>query len=261
MLLSVVMSMSTKRNGSISKRVILARHGQASHNPRAEAAKARGCSHQKFMDLMKDDDEYDAALTELGRLQAKEGREKYKKILEKVDIVVSSPLSRAIDTADLIIKSHHNKVVVDNFREITGLLLNAKRRPRDELQGLYPSWDFSEVSPLDKSWVPDELERQEDCAERGYQGLLWAACRSETNVLIVSHGGLLRFCMELHPLVKIHDQRDSTSRRFGNCEIREYDMTLEFKDISENDEVGDINSISLRRPIVTLTESDRKSVV
>merc|ERR1719491_957651 len=102
--------MSSKCNGRFLKRVVLVRHGQATHNPRAEAAKANGCSHQTFMNLMQEDDEYDAALTELGRSQAREGSEKYKKILEKVDMVVSSPLSRAIDTADFTIKSHDNKV-------------------------------------------------------------------------------------------------------------------------------------------------------
>jgi hypothetical protein len=42
---------------------------QAQHNPRAEAARTAGCSHEKFLDLMREDDQFDADLTELGRAQ------------------------------------------------------------------------------------------------------------------------------------------------------------------------------------------------
>ena len=36
------------------------RHGQAQHNPRAEAARAAGCSFDDFLRLMKEDDAFDA---------------------------------------------------------------------------------------------------------------------------------------------------------------------------------------------------------
>ena len=47
------------------------RHGQAVHNPRAEATRAAGCSFDDFLRLMKEDDAFDADLTALGREQAR----------------------------------------------------------------------------------------------------------------------------------------------------------------------------------------------
>ena len=54
-------------------RLVLIRHGQAMHNPRAEAARAEGCSFERFFDIMKEDDAFDAPLTELGKDQAQRG--------------------------------------------------------------------------------------------------------------------------------------------------------------------------------------------
>ena len=87
-----------------SKRIFLLRHGQAMHNPRAEAAKDRGCSHEKFLSLMQEDDCFDAPLTQLGRDQAHEARlsTAARAAASHIDLVVASPLSRALETADLV---------------------------------------------------------------------------------------------------------------------------------------------------------------
>ena len=89
---------------SLSKRLFLLRHGQAMHNPRAEAAKDAGCSHEEFMSLMQEDDCFDAPLTELGREQAAAARYSAaaQAAAQHIDLVVASPLSRAIGTADLV---------------------------------------------------------------------------------------------------------------------------------------------------------------
>ena len=57
---------------AVAKRVHLVRHGQALHNPRAEAARHGGCSFDEFLKLMKEDDAFDADLTVLGKHQANE---------------------------------------------------------------------------------------------------------------------------------------------------------------------------------------------
>ena len=247
--------MSTNHSGRcVSKRLFFLRHGQATHNPRAEEAKDNGCSQETFFDLMKEDDEFDAPLTDLGRNQALGGGSKHRERLDNIDLLVSSPLSRAIVTADLSIKSHEKKIAVDNFREISGLLLNARRRSRKELESLNPSWDFSNVSPHDDLWKPEALEDVMECSERGYQGLLWVASRSENNILVVTHGGLLRFCMEMHPKINVKDQRDEKSRRFGNCELREYEMTWQLGTTPEESTIQDEQNIFDCRPIITLTE-------
>ena len=52
-----------------SKILVFLRHGQAVHNPRAEAAKSAGCSYERFLGLMREDDAFDAPLTPLGTSQ------------------------------------------------------------------------------------------------------------------------------------------------------------------------------------------------
>ena len=241
---------------NLTKRVLFLRHGQAVHNPRAEEAKDKGCSHDTFMNLMREDDAFDADLTELGVLQGNSVNKRYADQLQDVELVVSSPLSRTLKTADLTIcpnegicngdgdRFHPPRICVEHFREINGYLLNAKRRDRANLKELFHSrWDFDScTSETDETWT-ESLESVEECGERGYLGLLWLSQRKEDNILTVCHGGILRFVMVNHPLVKVVDGRGETEKRFGNCELREYSMTLT---ASEN---GDTE-----RPLVTLTE-------
>mmetsp|Transcript_5074 Transcript_5074/g.8910 ORF Transcript_5074/g.8910 Transcript_5074/m.8910 type:complete len:109 (-) Transcript_5074:235-561(-) len=89
--------------------------------------------------------------------------------------------------------------------------------------------------------------------------------QTERSILVTTHGGLLRFVMNQHPHVRMFDGRNSTDTtqleesqntsndarcvksRFGNCELREFTVTLE--GTPEN-----ISASESWRPIVTLTE-------
>jgi len=237
------------------KRVFFLRHGQAQHNPRAEKAKDEGCSHDLFMSLMKEDDAFDADLTHLGINQALEQKKKNEHRLQQVELIVSSPLSRAIKTADLTIcpeKGLSNgrfptRICVEHFREINGYLLNAKRRElKDLCERFHASWDFGLLSDVDETWT-EVLESYEDCAERGYQGLLWLKDRPEHVLLCVAHGGILRFKRD-HPLIKILDNRTEDDIRFGNCELREYEMSWKLEGENATEE----------RPLIILTEVEVK---
>jgi broad specificity phosphatase PhoE len=219
------MSMSTQG----SKQIILIRHGQAQHNPRAEAARQAGCSHETFLDLMRQDDIFDAELTHLGKHQAVQTRQRHKTILTNTELIVSSPLSRALQTADLVLcpenipsLSTSRRVCHSNFREINGWLLNAKHRDRDELEEKFLQWNFSSVPPTDSDWT-HELEPQDSCGERGYQGLLFLIKQPEEKIAVVSHGAILNYLMR-HNRVHVVDGRDEKGRRFENCELRSFTM-------------------------------------
>mmetsp|Transcript_7723 Transcript_7723/g.21482 ORF Transcript_7723/g.21482 Transcript_7723/m.21482 type:complete len:303 (+) Transcript_7723:1-909(+) len=279
-----------------TKRLYLIRHGQAMHNPRAEKARAEGCSHDEFLEIMRQDDHLDAPLTKLGIEQAKEGEARYGHLMQDVDLVVSSPLSRAVQTADMILPpteanqcgatgsqstSDHarsfatssssgvdpKRLVMESLREVNGWLLNAKRKSRSDLESDFgPSWDFSGLENEDSLWTK-ELESQLECAERGYLSLLSLAERPEQKMVVVSHGGLLRFTMNMHPSVGVRDGRNTrtasdaegianvrcSKSRFGNCELRAYELDLVF-DKDYNLE-GDVDLQKLR-PDVVLTEVD-----
>jgi len=266
-------------SSSTSKILYVVRHGQAMHNPRAEAAKDKGCSMEEFFRLMREDDALDADLTDLGRRQAKqchqdhftvEGESSYNPL--GIDLVVASCLSRTIDTADLVFPPYSStstkigeddeviplsprRISIDKFREVNGNLLNGKRRTKSELVARNPGWNFDSLTTEDdESWT-SELEEFKDTAERGYSGLVElltgeahldsefrneCATKPETNnnndvntILLVCHGGILRYVMNIHPLVQISDERTashgeankSVDARFDNCEVRKYRLS------------------------------------
>lgn len=247
------------------KDVWILRHGQAAHNPRAEEAQSRGCSHAHFLELMRQDDCLDAPLTTLGQTQAADvwhqhGRQYWSASAPQSypELIVSSPLSRALQTADLALNHHHhsnsnntihpNKVCYEGFREINGWLLNAQRRSKGVLQQSFATWNFDHLlSEHDDQWDPDTLEDAAACAERGFAGLRWLATeRPEQSFLLVAHGGILKLALTQHPNVILIDgrrRRPSTSspsstttatdrsvqERFHNCELRRYRMEYQPK--------------------------------
>jgi len=213
------------------KQLWVIRHGQATHNPRAEAAKAAGCSFEEFLEWMRQDDSLDSPLTELGKRQAQEvlarssasttspstqharSQNNYDCYWQrqKIQLMVSSPLSRALETADLAVPPHvvKHRVAYEGWREINGWLRNAQRRSRQELTNIFPHWNFHDYlhSDEDELWTP-ELEAQSECGERGYQALKWLLThREEERIVLVAHGGILRYTMAEHPLVTVHGIR------------------------------------------------------
>ena len=201
-------------------RLHLLRHGQALHNPRAEAARAAGCSFERFLELMKEDDAFDADLTDLGRAQARETRQSVD--ASGVELVVSSPLSRALDTAMLVMpdetaKGSSHFISHDSLRERSGWMLNARRRSRAELAARFPACSFALLETEEDELWTDVLEPTDGCAERGYQFLLWLWERSEREVAVVAHGGLFHYLLNEHPRVRADA---ATAARFGNTEWR-----------------------------------------
>jgi broad specificity phosphatase PhoE len=249
---TLVMLMSLSKNRVMSaatKDLYLLRHGQATHNPRAEAARAAGCSFDNFLELMRQDDSLDSELTALGREQARTVFETHSgnRHFRRIDLVVSSPLSRTMQTADLAVPLEiaSNRVCVEDFREINGWLLNAQRKSLTDIRKTFPAWNLEHLEhEEDILWTP-ELESNESCAERGYQGLQWVLGRPEHKILVCAHGAILRYVMAEHSLVQVLDGRTSTAiknndssettdadgdanaprtadARFDNCELRRY---------------------------------------
>lgn len=221
-----------------AKDLFILRHGQATHNPRAEKAKDEGCDFETFLELMRQDDSLDSELTELGRRQAKDVYANFAKSWEKntpFDVVIASPLSRCLQTADHAAPPQQfpNRICHEHFREINGLLLNAKRRTRTELEALYQHWDLQHITDEHDVYWTEELENTEECRNRGYQGLHWIMQRPEQRMLLVCHGGILLYTMTQHPHVHVRDARKNKSEarkphdRFTNCELRRYQISLE----------------------------------
>lgn len=188
---------------------------------------------------MRQDDSWDSELTPLGVEQARAVHAQFQHLWTTTttttttpafDLVVASPLSRAIHTADLVLppKMAPNRVCYESFREINGWLLNAKRRSKKELSCKFSSWDFSLLeTEQDNQWT-EEMETNEACRQRGFKGLSWLLDRPEERIFLVAHGGILRQIMAEFPeKVIMADERSSSNGRtakdrFDNCEVRRY---------------------------------------
>lgn len=87
----------------------------------------------------------------------------------KIDIIVVSPLRRAIDTASLIAASIWGKVpilCIDGARETIGKHQAGNRSTRTKLQALYPEIDFQFLLDDEDRWAKALGNRQETWEER-----------------------------------------------------------------------------------------------
>lgn len=130
----------------------------------------------------------ETGLSEKGRLQAQTIAKKLKDI--KIDVIISSSLARTKETADIVAQEVGLPVEVnDLFVEL--------RRPSD-------LWGTSWYSPksiwimgnlyfrvYDKDWHYSNEENLEEFHERAKQALNYIAGRSEENILVVTHRGLM----------------------------------------------------------------------
>lgn len=203
------------------------RHGEATHNVNAESMRRNGCSYEKFIAQMAEDDEVDANLTERGKQQAKNTSLKLSSHTLHVQAIVSSPLSRALTTANIVFENHLDivtRVCLEDLREHNGLLLNGKRRSKDELAKDFPEWNFDDLLPgQDKLWSK-ELESIDSVAERGYNVLhwIWDRRKLHSNIAIAGHGSLFHQLLNNHKHILADDE---LRIRFENCELRQCIMT------------------------------------
>lgn len=141
---------------STGKRILFIRHGLTEMNERLQIM-------PWYSENFEDGALYDTRLSETGVLQAKElhsslqttHKQDYE--LGKIELILASPLTRTLHTADLVFDPWSN-LVPANVPRISHPLLRERvylssevGRMKNELQTEYPHWDFSAV-PADKPW-------------------------------------------------------------------------------------------------------------
>jgi broad specificity phosphatase PhoE len=146
----------------------------------------------------------DTPLSPLGKKQAKLAGQKAKKL--KIDYMISSPLSRALDTATIVAKAigypkdkiHINKLFIE--------------RHFGELEG--------------KQWSPDlnldgitDIETVDTLLERARLALDYIKTLKEENILIVSHGSFGRALRSNITGEKFHNQRPPKKALLPNAEV------------------------------------------
>ncbi|KAI9201388.1 hypothetical protein LWI28_022691 [Acer negundo] len=203
----------------------LVRHGQGIHNVEGE----------KGNHVLLSDELFDAHLSPLGRQQVDNLRKQIQScgLSKKIDLVITSPMSRTLQTALGVFGSEGHSmtvnekngakstlngppiVAVELCRERMGLHPCDKRGNISEYQSNFPVIDFKLVeSEDDILWKADTRETLEEVADRGKKFIKWLWTRQEKEIAVVSHGIFLQETLRNlvnDPLMKT---------RFQNCEVR-----------------------------------------
>ena len=132
------------------KTVYFVRHGQAVHNVAKETHTGPGSPYL-------DPALTDAPLTPLGKEQAQKLREAAAAL--PIDVVIVSPLVRAVETACLAFEAQLERgvpfVAVELCREQIGQNFCDARRPRAVVAAAYPRVDFGAIDEEDKLFTPE----------------------------------------------------------------------------------------------------------
>lgn len=153
---------------------------------------------------------YDARLTPKGRDQVEAARNATQRL--GVDLVIVSPLTRAIETCLGLFDPAQTRIIVSSLhRERLGNSCDIGRHP-NALSIDFPMLDFSHLSecwwhngPKDKRCV--SVEPEVLLSSRVAEFATWPGGRPEQRVAVVGHGTFF------HRL---------TGRHFANCEIMEW---------------------------------------
>lgn len=172
------------------------RHGEAEHNElTAKGLKAEGKAI------------LDPRLTAKGRGQA----EKLAASIQEgsFDVIVSSPLSRALETAS-ILSQNKTPVIVTSLHTETGKKSRCQMgRNLRELKGSFPTFDFSGVERRDE-WVPSSSPNgfihPKDAEDRLHAFRGWLRALPEGRVLVVGHSGFFNRLL---------------GAKLGNCKVTE----------------------------------------
>ncbi|XP_022717881.1 phosphoglycerate mutase-like protein 1 [Durio zibethinus] len=174
----------------------LVRHGQAMHNMEGDKNPEALLSLNLF----------DAQLSPLGLQQVAKLRKDVhaSKLLNRIELITTSPLSRAMQTAVAVFGSEDDTgnvacanspqiMAVELCRDRLGVRPCDMRRKVSDCQSLFPSIDFSMMDGEDDNlWNPDIREPEEELAKRAAKFLQWLWTRPEKEIVVISHGLVLQ---------------------------------------------------------------------
>lgn len=163
----------------------------------------------------------DVPLNQKGISQAKRIAEKL--VDYQIDIIISSSLTRAVQTADYI-KEMINKpvIVMADFRERCSGIYEGLTK--NEAMRRYPdAWAKQSTRQLDGAPTGGETIRE--CRNRIVKGLEKVKISyADKNILLVCHGFVSR---EINRFYKNLSDEETFSFNLGNCEIAEYELINE----------------------------------
>lgn len=242
-------------SSSVTKIVHFQRHGQGTHN---EIYKQWTEKTGKPLDLSETDPKknpllldhvIDAPLTQKGRDQCAEQRTTAS-TLEGVELVIMSPLVRALQTAHITFEDHlpYNTprerevkwMAHEGVREELGLLLCNKRRPLSETESDWPEVDYTHMpygqddlmwnNFVEKSSHGDGIPKPEttvDMSHRAYNFLVnFLHRRHEKEIVVVGHSAWLLAMTGAVLDTALGKDESSINTMFGQAELRSMELVF-----------------------------------
>ena len=188
------------REGEKIQMVTFLRHGVAKHNLPDPVTGQHPNIH--------DPSYWDPPLVDRGMKEALAIRERLPHVINSVDLVITSPLTRCLQTANLVFfpgnsydkpKSPPPMVCLEQVREAFGMHYPDKRRDKRLLQKHWPLIHFDpSMSDLDEQWSESSRGTLDDVVKRVDDFLQWIVRRNESHIFVVSHGVWIESCFRAH---------------------------------------------------------------
>jgi len=167
----------------------------------------------------------DAPLNDHGREQARAAGKELAKVLQgtPVDLVLVSPLSRALETIELLLSSAAIAPpvrVMEVLREAHGVRPCDARQPRSAACARFPSFDFSAIETEHDTWhQPSVRETVHSLRLRCQQFEATLRALPHRDVVVVSHGVFLEHLLEGSLGASVVPPTPP-GQRYHNCERR-----------------------------------------
>jgi broad specificity phosphatase PhoE len=140
---------------------------------------------------------------------------------DKVELIVASTLSRALQTASYAFGTTREIpfVAVEEWRERIDEKPCERRRTVSELKSDFPHVDFSGVTSEDPLWRDDKEETRLEMRARALVALRWLWDRPEHEIAVVTHSCLMADAV-FHSKTPFILSEDTLKPYFDNCELR-----------------------------------------
>jgi len=170
----------------MNKTIYFIRHAQATHNPDVD---------KYGKDILTDWKYFDADLTEKGKEQRKQIL-KQKELLETVEMIYVSPLSRTLETSLILNDLNKPIMALEMVRERLGLRPCDKRRSISEQKKRFPNIDFSLCKDdEDKLWKLNHRETEEELKQRIINFIEMVKLLPYKKIAVITHNGyIMRLC-------------------------------------------------------------------
>jgi len=166
----------------------------------------------------------DIELNDVGKQQAEETSKLIKN--ENINLIITSPLKRAKETAQIINKNFNVTIIEDNrlmerkFGQNEGLTKNTIKKLKENNPEMKEIWNYN------KNIDCNGIETMHDFCNRIYEFLDDASIRyKDKNILLVTHGGVfvpMNYYFMNEPLEKLVDRENI--KGLNNCEVIKFNI-------------------------------------